>query len=114
MSWTGKCNSCGRCCQTFVPDGSGYIVLNCENLEILNVPGQSQATRCKVWDKRWAGMPIKLMHMGRYVADSKCIPQYPRPQDAVPDCCSYEWSGPRFQKPPYNIGRGPTLVPHEV
>jgi len=55
LKLTGTCNRCGLCCY----DELGY---RCLNLEVTASPGQPQATRCRVYDKRYDGMPIVLQH----------------------------------------------------
>jgi len=50
---TGTCNQCGLCC--YSPEG-----FKCLNLEVVKVPGQPEATRCRVYDKRYDGMPIVM------------------------------------------------------
>jgi len=52
---TGTCNKCGLCCY----DELGF---KCLNLEVVKAPGQPDATRCRVYDKRYDGMPIVLQH----------------------------------------------------
>ena len=54
MMLTGECNQCGACCFT----KHGAV---CENLEILTRPGLPDATRCKVYSKRYDGMPIRMI-----------------------------------------------------
>jgi len=34
----------------------------CLNLEVISRPGLPNATRCRVYDKRYDGMPIVLQH----------------------------------------------------
>ena len=48
----GSCNKCGTCC--FIG------VFKCENLEVTGIIGMPNATRCKVYDKRYSDMPILL------------------------------------------------------
>jgi len=52
---TGTCNKCGLCCYD-------ELGAKCLNLEVVKTPGQPQATRCRVYDKRYDGMPIILQH----------------------------------------------------
>jgi len=54
---TGTCNQCGLCC--YSPEG-----FKCLNLEVVKVPGQPEATRCRVYDKRYDGMPIVMQQPG--------------------------------------------------
>jgi len=51
----GECNRCGLCCY----DAAGA---KCLNLEVISTPGQPNATRCRVYNKRYDGMPIVLQH----------------------------------------------------
>jgi len=51
---TGTCNQCGLCCY--------WQGCKCLNLEVIKAPGQPDATRCRVYDKRYDGMPIVLQH----------------------------------------------------
>jgi len=53
----GECNKCGLCC--YSPEG-----FKCLNLEVVKVPGQPEATRCRVYDKRYDGMPIVMQQRG--------------------------------------------------
>ena len=50
---TGVCNQCGVCCIT--RDGP------CEMLEVTRELGAPYAARCKVYDKRYNGMPITII-----------------------------------------------------
>jgi len=52
---TGTCNKCGLCCY----DDVGA---KCLNLEVVKAPGRPDATHCRVYDKRYNGMPIVLQH----------------------------------------------------
>lgn len=53
----GACNQCGLCC-TMAVNGTRVA---CEFLEITRVPGEPLATRCTVYDRRWQGMPIRMV-----------------------------------------------------
>jgi len=54
---TGTCNQCGLCCYD-------ELGAKCLNLEVVKdkYPGQPEATHCRVYDKRYDGMPIILQH----------------------------------------------------
>ena len=54
MKLTGECNFCGACCFS----RSGAV---CENLEVLTRPGLPNATRCRVYAKRYNGLPIRMI-----------------------------------------------------
>lgn len=53
----GACNGCGMCC-TGEWEGKTY---KCLHLEITRSVGQPNATRCRVYDKRFDGMPVPLV-----------------------------------------------------
>jgi len=55
MKLVGECSKCGLCCY----DELGF---KCLNLEVTKAPGQPDATRCRVYDKRFNGMPIVMQH----------------------------------------------------
>ena len=61
---TGTCNKCGLCCYE--------LGAKCLNLEVVKAPGQPDATRCRVYDKRYDGMPIILQHKNGSVRGSVC------------------------------------------
>lgn len=52
----GDCNQCGVCCEV-ESDGA---TLRCENLEIFSSLGQPWASRCRAYQTRYDGMPIRL------------------------------------------------------
>lgn len=140
MSYTGECNGCGCCCRGFLlvpvkgtqgyagvgPAPGGYDTkqvrkeFRCRNLvvaagrQIGEPPDASgtPATRCRIHDKLYPGMPIELESADGDLATSTCIGDYPRPQagqpdtrwglrhqddeqrmppDAIPPECSYRW-----------------------
>ncbi len=51
----GECNRCGLCCVEHV----GKDRLICEHLEMSNL-GHANGTRCRVYDRRYDGMPIVM------------------------------------------------------
>jgi hypothetical protein len=51
----GGCSQCGLCC---LSKGRRY---QCEHLEVVTEVGVLQGTRCRVYEERWQGMPIKMM-----------------------------------------------------
>jgi len=57
LKLTGTCNKCGLCC--YSPEG-----FKCLNLEVVKVPGQPDGTRCRVYAKRYDGMPIVMQQRG--------------------------------------------------
>ena len=54
----GKCRRCGLCCL------SGKRQYQCEHLEVITAVGAAGGTRCRVYESRWQGMPIKMMDQG--------------------------------------------------
>ncbi len=52
----GDCNQCGACCEV----ESEGATLRCENLEVLGPIGQPRASRCRAYQTRYDGMPIRL------------------------------------------------------
>lgn len=50
-------------------------------------------TKCSKFTTRKSGMPILMVSeddpLFAYV--SRCMAEYPRPQDAIPPECSYQW-----------------------
>ena len=66
----GECNRCGACCEV----ESWGMTLRCENLEMLGLIGQLGASRCRAYQTRYDGMPIRLydIRTGRRVMDSLC------------------------------------------
>lgn len=62
---TGICNQCGLCC---------YIGrYKCENLEVTGFIGMANATRCKVYEKRFNNMPIILKTPEGEVMHGYCL-----------------------------------------
>ena len=54
MKLKGKCNFCGLCC--FSASGA-----KCENLQIVLLAGVPNGTVCTAYDKRYDGMPIRML-----------------------------------------------------
>ena len=52
----GDCNQCGACCEV----ESEGATLRCENLEVLGPIGQPRASKCRAYQTRYDGMPIRL------------------------------------------------------
>jgi hypothetical protein len=71
MMLTGECNQCGACCFT----KSGAV---CENLEILTRAGLPNATRCRGYDERYDGLPIRMITKdGRILRGYYCAKNSP-------------------------------------
>lgn len=64
MKLIGKCNQCGLCCM----EGNA----RCINLEILFPLGTPGATRCKIYEQTYPGMPIVLMDGNRVTGVARC------------------------------------------
>jgi len=62
----GECNQCGVCCFNGLA--------HCENLEIIGIPGEPGATRCKAYATRYHRMPIRqLFPDGSLKCMSECL-----------------------------------------
>lgn len=93
MSYTGECNGCGCCCRGFLlvglPGAQVRKEFRCRNLvvaagrQIGSPLLATPATRCRIHDKLYPGMPIELESADGDLATSTCIPDYPRPQSDV-------------------------------
>ena len=64
----GDCNQCGVCCEV----ESEGVTLRCENLEVLGSIGQPWASKCRAYQTRYDGMPIRLydIRTGRLIENS--------------------------------------------
>jgi len=84
----GDCNKCGICCYSL--DGNAH----CENLDIVGWPGDEDATKCKVWDTRYHGMPIRMVNYdGSLAYESKCAvfsEEMSNEKFRLPKECSYK------------------------
>ena len=69
----GDCNQCGACCEV----ECGGVTLRCENLEVLGSIGQPQASRCRAYQTRYDGMPIRLydIRTGQLAEDDFICPK---------------------------------------
>ena len=72
----GTCNQCGLCC--FDEYGN-----QCVYLELNNIPGRPQASRCTVHERRTPGMPILLMRDGKVAALGMCAHGTPLDDDVI-------------------------------
>ena len=70
ITLVGDCNRCGACCEV---ERQG-MTLRCENLEVLGSIGQPWASRCRAYQTRYDGMPIRLhdIRTGRLIEHSLC------------------------------------------
>lgn len=64
------CLRCGRCCTVRLPEGVG----RCEYLEDVR-PGE---TRCRVYARRFDGLPVRILFPGGQVLRSHCTKDTPR------------------------------------
>lgn len=87
--YQGDCNKCGVCCTRLVRQKDGVDVrYSCANLV-----NDGDQTKCAKYLTRKTGMPI-LMVADRnplFAFVSQCLVEYPRPQDAIPPECSYQF-----------------------
>ena len=68
----GECSKCGLCCVGTAPDGVGW---HCEFLMVTpTVPlGLPEATKCGVYERRWNGMPIRLVRNDATMVAGVCF-----------------------------------------
>jgi uncharacterized cysteine cluster protein YcgN (CxxCxxCC family) len=111
MSYSGDCNSCGKCCTgtTWNPHEQKLVTVYCENLILGETPGRPQATMCAAHKTKTLGMKV-IFYTGDGVGsyEGQCLSIYPRTQDAIPPECSYKWQGNNKQ-PRWPIGYAPSL-----
>lgn len=67
---SGACNRCGLCCTA---ESEGRLLV-CEFLSWPGTIGQSWATRCRVYEARVDGLPIRMLDAttGAFVVDATC------------------------------------------
>lgn len=112
--WAGDCSCCGICCvnRKLVPEFGRVIEFRCANLLVSDTIGRPGATFCAIWDVKRDGTPI-TMQCAEYGLSypSKCLASYPRPHDAVPPECSYEFVPDELVKirPAWEMGYLPEL-----
>lgn len=82
---TGSCNRCGACC-TIQQSGKRY---DCLNLIQLGPVGKPEATKCSIHEFRYLGMPIVMQSEDGDAIPETCVPDFPGPNDRLPECCSY-------------------------
>jgi hypothetical protein len=60
MSYSGDCNSCGKCCTgtTWNPHEQKLVTVYCENLILGETPGRPQATMCAAHKTKTLGMKV--------------------------------------------------------
>lgn len=87
--YQGECERCGVCCTRLVRQRNGVEVrYTCANL--VKADGKTQ---CSKYLTRKSGMPILMIaeHEPLFAYTSRCLVEYPRPVDAIPPECSYQW-----------------------
>jgi hypothetical protein len=69
----GDCNQCGACCEA----ESDGVTLRCENLEVRGPIGQPGAARCRAYQTRYDGMPVRLYdtRTGQFSEDDFICPK---------------------------------------